>query len=557
MRRFRSARMKTPRGWGFAGGGAGVKKAQTASADRDQGRGTESGACPTIEATPPSTGPKRAPTIAAAIASPIVWPRRSAGVAPTSHVSRRSRRTRCRSPARSARGRGRRSNLPVAKIIVVSAITSDAGDRRGPRAEAGGGEAARDPSERARRSGTRLRAPRRPPSRGRTRRRSRAAAASAPTKNIVSTKTISADEEEQTAHAVSRSSRAFAARGTRAGRPGPRRSSASAPRARRGRVRRPGSGRTRRFASRTAAGPEARSSATTASTSWRDLADEADAERDVRSRTARRSGSSGARLPAPILASTNGEITAGMIPSFTSEKPNDGIVGGDGDVGASGESATAAEAVALDPGHDGSGASVDRSEHPVQAERVLDVLLVAEVDRRALPVDVGAGAEALALTRQDDGPRVANVGEGLGQLANELRVEGVSPLGLVDRDSEDGPSRSMRSAPMRVSLDSQHAERSARRCRDASSGRRRGSRRGRVRALRRLPGRRRARRDPRARHDRRGNPALGERAPASGGAVHPAAARASTSPFTAALRRRPRRLRWRRMRQRRAQMRSR
>ena len=115
----------------------------------------------------------------------------------------------------------------------------------------------------------------------------------------------------------------------------------------------------------------------------------------------------------------------------------DGIVGGNGDVGASGQSATAAEAVALDPGNDWSGTTVDGSEHPVQAERVLDVLLVAEVDRRALPVDVGAGAEALALTGQDHGPRVAHVGEGLCQLANELRVERVSSLGLVDRDAEN------------------------------------------------------------------------------------------------------------------------
>ena len=38
---------------------------------------------------------------------------------------------------------------------------------------------------------------------------------------------------------------------------------------------------------------------------------------------------------------------------------------------------------------------------------------------------------------EDDGPRVADVGERLGQLANELRVEGVSSLGLVDRDAKN------------------------------------------------------------------------------------------------------------------------
>ena len=42
---------------------------------------------PTTEAIPPSTGPNRAPTIAAAIAEPIIWPRRAAGVSLISHVS--------------------------------------------------------------------------------------------------------------------------------------------------------------------------------------------------------------------------------------------------------------------------------------------------------------------------------------------------------------------------------------------------------------------------------------------------------------------------------------
>ena len=81
------------------------------------------------------------------------------------------------------------------------------------------------------------------------------------------------------------------------------------------------------------------------------------------------------------------------------------------------------------------------------------------------------------------------------------------------------PSRSMRSAPMRVSLESEHAERSARRCAHAASGRGRGAGRGRVRAVRRVSGRRRPRRDPRAGDDRRGNPAAGGRAQAGGRAL--------------------------------------
>ena len=58
--------------------------------------------------------------------------------------------------------------------------------------------------------------------------------------------------------------------------------------------------------------------------------------------------------------------------------------------------------MAVNPRHDRRGAGVDRLEHRVEAHRVLDVLVVVEVDRRALPVHVGAGAKAWALTREPD-----------------------------------------------------------------------------------------------------------------------------------------------------------
>jgi hypothetical protein len=72
----------------------------------------------------------------------------------------------------------------------------------------------------------------------------------------------------------------------------------------------------------------------------------------------------------------------------------------------------------------------------VQPQRVLGVLLEGEVDRGALPLDVGAGAEARALSREHDHTGVADVGESLGQLPDQLGVEGVSALRARHRDAE-------------------------------------------------------------------------------------------------------------------------
>src|SRR5919204_2602799 len=109
----------------------------------------------------------------------------------------------------------------------------------------------------------------------------------------------------------------------------------------------------------------------------------------------------------------------------------------DCDVRAGDEAGAAAERVALHAGDDRRRARVDGGEHPVQPERVLDVLLEAEVDRGALPLDVRAGAEALAFSREHDRARIAHVREGVPQLADHLRVEGIAPLRPRDRDMEN------------------------------------------------------------------------------------------------------------------------
>jgi dihydrodipicolinate synthase/N-acetylneuraminate lyase len=107
--------------------------------------------------------------------------------------------------------------------------------------------------------------------------------------------------------------------------------------------------------------------------------------------------------------------------------------------------------------HHRSWAAVDRLAHPEEAEGVFDVLLVGQVDRGTLPLDVGPGAEAFALAGEDDGTRVSHVLERIGELSDEGRVEGVAPLwareghpqhGAVPLDSERAHRRELKVGPM-------------------------------------------------------------------------------------------------------------
>ena len=198
----------------------------------------------------------------------------------------------------------------------------------------------------------------------------------------------------------------------------------------------PGSGRTSRFASRTAAGPEAEELGDDVVRARSDLADEADAERDIGPEALARQdvAARGARAD---LREHERRDDRGDDPELDLGEAERRALVRDRDVCAGREPAPAAEAVALDPRHDRRGAAVDGREHLVEPERVLDVLLVREVDRRALPLDVGARAEALALAGEHDSARVADVRERLRQLADQLGVERVAPLGLRDRDLQE------------------------------------------------------------------------------------------------------------------------
>jgi hypothetical protein len=74
----------------------------------------------------------------------------------------------------------------------------------------------------------------------------------------------------------------------------------------------------------------------------------------------------------------------------------------------------------------------------VQPQGIFDVLIEGQVDRRPLPLDVGARAEARALAGEHHGTDVvADRGKRLEQLADELGVEGVAPLGPGERDTQN------------------------------------------------------------------------------------------------------------------------
>ena len=186
----------------------------------------------------------------------------------------------------------------------------------------------------------------------------------------------------------------------------------------------PGLSRMSCLAARTASGPEVRSSPTTCSTAavevGSDLVDEPDAKRGAGVEAL--SGEEvAARGPVADPRQHERRDDRGDDPELDLGEAERRVLGRERDVDGRGEAAAAAEAVALDASDDRGRAGVDRLEHPVEAQRVLDVLLVGEVDRRALPVDVGAGAEALAFAGEDDDARVPDVGERLGAARRSAR----------------------------------------------------------------------------------------------------------------------------------------
>ena len=121
-------------------------------------------------------------------------------------------------------------------------------------------------------------------------------------------------------------------------------------------------------------------------------------------------------------------------------EPEHRVARGHRDVRARHKPGASAECVPLHAEHERRGAAVDRAHHAREPAGVLDVLVVGEVDGGALPLDVRAGAERLAVAGEHDDARIANVVEGLGELADELGVERIAPLGAGESPAAPAPA---------------------------------------------------------------------------------------------------------------------
>jgi hypothetical protein len=104
------------------------------------------------------------------------------------------------------------------------------------------------------------------------------------------------------------------------------------------------------------------------------------------------------------------------------------VVGGNRDVACASQAHTAAECRALHAGDGGLGAGLDACEHGGEPARVLEVVLLRGLARALHPLQVGAGAEVLAVASQHDHAHVRRNGQlrkrGV-ELGDHRLVEGV------------------------------------------------------------------------------------------------------------------------------------
>ena len=139
------------------------------------------------------------------------------------------------------------------------------------------------------------------------------------------------------------------------------------------------------------------------------------------------------------LREDEGRDHGGDDPELDLGEPEDRVLGSDRDVHGRGEPGTAAERVPLDPPDDRGGAPVDRLHHREEPHGVVDVLVEGEADRGPLPLDVGAGAEALAFACEQDDACISDIPERFVQVCDQLRVERVAAFRLSERHSQDRP----------------------------------------------------------------------------------------------------------------------
>src|SRR5215471_20594032 len=144
--------------------------------------------------------------------------------------------------------------------------------------------------------------------------------------------------------------------------------------------------------------------------------------------------------PGPTRAITNGEMMAGMIPSFTSVKPNctDSIATPISHAATS--PSPPAERRAMDPGDHGLRTLGDGEVHLPYGAGVGKVLLVCVLNHALHPVQIGAGAERLTIAGEDNDAHFitpAEFGEGLGHLPREFIIKCVMDFRAVQNDKSD------------------------------------------------------------------------------------------------------------------------
>ena len=142
-------------------------------------------------------------------------------------------------------------------------------------------------------------------------------------------------------------------------------------------------------------------------------------------------------------------MTAGMMPSFTSVKPNTRVLGRDDDVADGGEAGAAAEGRAVHASDDRHRQLVERAEHRATRLRVAQVLVFRVGDVFAIHATSAPAQNDLAgaaTARPHDARSASAVtlrGPG-GQLADHLVVERVADLRAIERQVLDRPVASGR-----------------------------------------------------------------------------------------------------------------
>ena len=137
---------------------------------------------------------------------------------------------------------------------------------------------------------------------------------------------------------------------------------------------------------------------------------------------------------------TKGEITAGMMPSFTSVKPK---IASSVAIAMSQTAARPAPPPKAAPWTrptTGFRAVIDRAKHVAHSLGVGDVCLERQIERGAHPIDIGAPAEDRAFTGEHDRAHIVGRGDArkdFVKLLDYLGIESIADLRPCKRDAGD------------------------------------------------------------------------------------------------------------------------